>query len=129
MKKNEIKYYLPSLLLAFVIAYGSLKPIGNDSPFKFLDIEISDKILHGSFYFLLAISLLLPIILHNIKIHLKEIIIILLVFVYGLLMEGIQYFFIESRSGDFLDIIANAAGIILAYFVYIASKKWHYKQA
>lgn len=126
MRKNKIQYYLPSLLLAFIIAYGSLKPSGTDSPLKLLNIEVSDKILHASFYFLLSISLLLPVLLHNIKIYAKELLILLMVFGYGLLMEGIQHLFIESRTGDFLDIIANAAGIMLAYFFYISGKKWHH---
>ncbi|MFO8235136.1 MAG: VanZ family protein [Bacteroidales bacterium] len=128
MKRKEIKYYLPSVILAIIITYGSLMPSDGDSPLKLIDIEIPDKLTHGTFYFLLTLSILLPVILKKIKIKLKEAIIILSIFSYGLLMEVLQYFFIESRSGEFLDILANSAGIFLGYIAYLFSKNLHYNK-
>jgi VanZ family protein len=38
--------------------------------------------------------------------------------IYGFSIEAIQYFFLPSRSGSWIDMWANIVGILIAFFLY-----------
>ncbi|MFC4739282.1 VanZ family protein [Flavobacterium ponti] len=73
--------------------------------------ENSDKIVHFSFYFIMT-SLLLKSIKNKRKY--KYLIVIVLPFFYGIIIEVLQDSFTQSRKGDFYDVLANSAGIFFA---------------
>ncbi len=73
--------------------------------------ENSDKIVHFSFYFIMT-SLLLRSIKKKSKY--KYLIVIVLPFFYGIIIEVLQHSFTQSRKGDFYDVLANSAGIFFA---------------
>jgi VanZ family protein len=73
--------------------------------------ENSDKIVHFSFYFIMT-SLLLKSIKNKRKY--KYLIVIVLPFFYGIIIEVLQDSFTQSRKGDLYDVLANSAGIFFA---------------
>ena len=115
MQISKIKYFLPSVFIAAFIAYGSLTSGEDSSVLKIFNIGISDKLIHGLSYFLLSISIFYPILLLKYNIDAKMFLVLLMLFSYGVIMEMMQYFLINERSGELLDVIANTAGIVVAF--------------
>jgi VanZ family protein len=122
MQTFKIKYFIPSILIAVAIAYGSLTTGNNETVKKFFNFDIPDKLIHAFFYFLLSLSLIYPVLIKNYRVHFNTLVLFFMIFLYGILMEIIQYFFIEGRSGEFYDVLANTGGILLAFLI-----MWIYK--
>jgi VanZ family protein len=101
----------------FFIAYGSLIPPDNESARKIFQFNIPDKLVHAAFYFLLTLSFMYPTILHKVNTHMNMVAAFSIIFGYGILMEILQYYFIEGRSGEILDVLANTGGIVLAFLL------------
>ena len=78
----------------------------------------TDKIAHFGVFFILAIFLMVDVQKHT-NLGLSKIIIIVLMIclVYGGMIELIQYWFIESRTGSLLDLLANNLGSLAACYI------------
>ncbi|WP_335965583.1 VanZ family protein [Galbibacter sp. PAP.153] len=78
-------------------------------------IEVPDKLVHGVFYF---VNTLLFFLYFN-KSQIKNAIVkvSLFSFVYGIIIEVLQYVLPYERSFDLKDIIANSVGILTAIFL------------
>ncbi len=107
-----------ALSLTVIIAFLSLKTIHlTDEPITNLD-----KVFHFIAYFSLTIAWLFTYREKN-----KTLQIILLLFLYGVLLEFFQAWFTTSRVTDIFDVFANTIGIIFAslvfkYLYYLATK-------
>lgn len=102
--------FYPSLIWVLIILVGSLLPSSNVQ-----DIEISDKLLHFVFYAVFSFFLFL--LSHNVILGLdtlikKWIFVFTIGTLVGLSIECVQYTLIPSRSGEWLDILANSIGLI-----------------
>ena len=124
MKTHTLKFFLPSIFIALFIAYGSLTSGDNPQVMKLFQIEIPDKLIHGFFYFLLSLSIFYPIARFRENINFSILAALILIFLYGVLIEIIQYLLIEGRSGDVYDVLANAAGIFIAVVAVKLYKKY-----
>ena len=91
--------------------------IPGDVPLKpELDIPYLDKFVHICFYFFLSLTIQYEV---KNQIKLKNYIFI---FIYAMILGGfielVQENYIVERNGDFLDLIADLSGAIIAFFVY-----------
>ncbi|REE83300.1 VanZ like protein [Lutibacter oceani] len=88
--------------------------MGNSMPSK---ISISDKTIHTIAYFLLTLSWLLT--YKNKASKLKiSILIIVLIFFYGIIIEVLQGIVTNYRQPEINDLIANLVGILLAFTIF-----------
>lgn len=82
---------------------------------------MSDKVIHSIIYFVLALFLSLglakQLIWPRIRKH-SGFISVGIAIVYGLIMEVCQMAFIPSRSGEWLDVLANIGGALLVLPVF-----------
>jgi VanZ family protein len=84
----------------------------------FLNIQYLDKLIHFCMYF----GLMSVIIFENNKLLKSKqqlFLIATLPLCYGILMEILQLTLISTRTGSFLDIIFNTAGIMTSVFLWI----------
>ena len=89
-----------------------------------IGVQVSDKILHASGYFLLTVSWLLA---YGKKIRpLKSAMLVAsIIFIYGIIIEILQGAFTDYRQADLYDVVANFSGIAVAtiFFVLVLKKK------
>ncbi|HSQ46443.1 MAG TPA: VanZ family protein [Lutibacter sp.] len=88
-----------------------------------IDVQVSDKILHATGYFILTISWLLT---YDVKFgSLKSIMLIALaVFIYGIIIEILQRALTVNRQAELYDVFANFTGISVAtiFFILVLKK-------
>ena len=105
------KPYVIAVVITLWIAYLSLAHVSNS---YFLPAFSNvDKIQHCIAYFVLTCSWLFAINKNNKNIKLKFFVFIL-IFAFGVLMEGLQMFFTNYRRGELFDVLANSSGILFA---------------
>jgi len=104
-------YYFTAIFLTIAIAIGSLISINDVVEIPVL--PFFDKLVHISAYFLLTISWLLAY-KSNLQKQKKGILVIILVFVYGTIIEVLQGVLTSYRQADLIDILANLGGIVIA---------------
>ena len=102
--------FYPSLIWFLIILVGSILPSSNVE-----EIEVWDKLLHFIFYAIFSFFLFL--LSHKLTLGLDSFIkkwtfVFTIVTIVGVGIEFIQYTLIPSRSGDWLDLLANSVGLI-----------------
>ena len=107
-KLSERNAKILAILLTVLIAYLSLKSGGVDVK---IPIKNIDKFFHFSAYFTLTLSWLYA--LKGKRAVLK---IVILLILYGILLEFAQEWFTQDRTKDMFDALANTVGIIIAVF-------------
>jgi len=116
----EDNAYVIAISLTILIAYLSLsKPIQIEIPFK---ISFLDKIFHATAYFGLTISWLFA--LRN---YPKNKLVVIVIFLYGVLMEFLQGWLTKTREKDLFDVYANSVGILLAMLIFNKLYKYFVK--
>lgn len=119
-------YYFVAISLTIAITIGSLISVKN--VIELPTIHFFDKFLHFSAYFLLSLSWLIAL---NNKLTQQRttIIIVVLVFIYGIIIEALQGALTTYRQADLFDLFANFTGIGNAwvFFTFIFSKKYRMK--
>jgi len=107
-------FFYVSIILTIVIGVGSLISLKNGLG---IGVQVSDKLLHTSSYCLLTISWLLT--LSSKVSRWKSIILIaLVVFIYGIIIEILQGVFTSDRQADLYDVFANLVGIAMATLIF-----------
>ena len=102
--------FYPSLIWFLIILLGSIQPSPNVK-----EIEVSDKLIHFVFYAVFSFFLFL--FSHKTYLGLDSLIkkwtfVFITGTMVGLSIEFIQYTLIPSRSGEWLDLLANSIGLI-----------------
>lgn len=110
MHKYKIHYFVP-LLWSIVVTLFSLVSIQNVG--VSIPIKGKDKIVHFIFYF---IMMLLWCLAQKKTTAIKNITILIVVVLYGGLIEILQSF-TSFRTADFYDFIANTAGALLGFTI------------
>ncbi len=95
------------------------------------NVKHMDKYFHFVMYF--AFSVILYIDLHKYYRLLKNrylacLYIFAISLFWGIIIELIQYFFVSSREGSILDVLANAGGIIAGVILILTTVKYLQKQ-
>ena len=104
MAKQPLLKWVPALLWFGAVAYFSLLPKA-DVP-ELLS-NINDKAIHLGIYFLGVLLLFIPVKGNRLRWLVG-------VWIFSALIELLQAYFIDGRTGDVGDLVANAAGIVLA---------------
>ncbi len=102
--------FYPSLIWFLIILVVSVLPSSN-----FKEIEVSDKLLHFVFYAIFSFFLFLlsyKVTLGLDTLNKKWTFVITIGTIVGLGIEFIQYTLIPSRSGEWIDLLANSFGLI-----------------
>lgn len=109
VKKSYV--LIMAMLWLILVTVACLVPVGIVRDVE-PDFKISDKIAHGFFYFVNTILCFL----YFYKPDLKSILlkVSLFSFFYGIIIEVLQLVLPFGRSAEFTDVLANAAGILLA---------------
>jgi len=101
-----------------------------DSPGIF-NFSHADKIVHFFMYLVLSLSWLGGMLkfYYRRKKKVKLYLVGILVFIYGVLMEVLQFCLSTGRSAEFADIMANTLGILSAFvlFKWIKKQQWIYR--
>jgi VanZ family protein len=108
-----------SILVALVIMYLSLANAHTFDKIPTFNIPHFDKIVH----FLMFFGLMSVVILENrrsINSNRRLLVLAIMPFSYGVLMEILQSAFTRTRTGDFFDACADLAGIIASMLLW----KW-----
>lgn len=111
------------ILFAILILILSILPsdISKESPRFFF--RGMDKIIHAMMYGAFT-YLALNEFLKNFAFRKRSVLIIIVaVFSYSVLMEILQLYLVESRSGEWLDILANLTGILVGLAVILLREK------
>lgn len=115
----EYNSYLISSFITIAVLFLSLYSL----PGPELDFVFSDKLFHGIAYFGLTSSWLFSVLRYETNSR-QKLQIALSCFVFGCLMEMLQELFTSARVMDLLDVVANSAGILIAYFFYDSIVNW-----
>lgn len=103
------KYFIIlSLIWVVIITVLSLVSFNTS---KIVTIQDTDKFVHFAFYFVLTLLVLKSV---KDKLKCKYLIVITIIFIYGIIIEVLQERFTFTRKGDIYDIIANFTGIVFA---------------
>ena len=116
-----VKKNILSIFVALIIMYLSLSPSDTYENISFADIPFLDKSVHFSMYFIL-----MSVIIYENRKGFKStgqlLLISLIPFCFGILMEILQSIFIVSRTGSFYDVIFNSAGILFSLILCLLIK-------
>ncbi len=88
----------------------------NSSHIADVGIKVSDKFLHASAYVVLMISWLMYTTYAPRKV--KDGLLFIILAVFGIIIELLQGSLTQSRTGDFLDVIANITGLIIGLLIF-----------
>ena len=110
------------LIIATIITIGIICLSLFKIPSTGIRINNIDKAYHCFAYFTLAISWLFTFY----KKPKKKYLIVLLCVIFGIIIEILQSKLTVYRTGDYLDVIANSLGVLLALFIFnvFLKKKW-----
>lgn len=116
-----IKKNLYSIIVALLLLYLSLTNAEKFQKVQLIHIMYIDKLVHFGMYFVLMSVIILE--------HRKTLgnsinlfLLALIPLAYGILMEILQLTLTVSRSGDFYDALADAAGIFIAILLWLLVK-------
>jgi VanZ family protein len=115
-----MKLYYKVVIWSFVIAYLCFAP---SDEFKRVHITIPhfDKVVHFGMFFILG--LLISAISHKRNNLFNSKILPVFAVIYGGVIEIIQYNYIQSRSGDWIDWLFDIMGLLIAIKIFIYSPK------
>lgn len=107
---NGKKYwtFLPAVLFTAAVAYLSLTESAQ-AP----SVALNDKVIHACIYLVLAIAWLLPIVKHSPFAFCLSPYVVLGVTAFGGILELLQHFFTLTRSGEWLDLLADFIGALI----------------
>jgi len=107
-------YYFIAIFLTIIITIGSL--ISVDKVVELPPVQFLDKLLHIAAYFFLALSWLLA--TKNVKQQNSIFVTVLVVFIYGIIIEVLQGVITNYRQTDLFDMLANLCGIVIAWLIF-----------
>ena len=113
-----LKQFKKTIITTAFILFLSFYNIENLKPDKFELFENADKLIHLIMYFGLTVVLLFEYRLAQAEKWSKQYIISLYPVILGALIEILQHYLTEGRSGEWLDLVANVTGILIALLVF-----------
>ena len=122
MLKNNIY----TISVSLVILYLSLATPPTVVKSGFFDIPHLDKFVHFGLYFVLMAVIIIEH-RHSLTDTRKLLLIALIPFIFGIIIEFMQSEFTQNRKGEVLDMIADSAGVALALFLWLFFRPYHFK--
>lgn len=122
--KTSYSAYLPALIVAVGIAVVSLI----EQPDRMMVIRASDKVLHGVLYAVWTVTLIAGAIYDGYRRWTAYASVLGIVALYGGLIEVLQACCTQTRSGDWVDWVADImgaiAGLIVVYLVLRIARRY-----
>ena len=119
-KKISFKKFLPGFAWFFIVGILTLMP-GKDVPeVGWLNIPNLDKLVHVAMFGGLTVFFCLPYLKSGLTPQKKTNIFIrisLSMVLWGLIIEVIQKFFVPGRGFEWLDVLADSIGVLIAYWI------------
>jgi len=109
--------YKFSILLAGIIVLLSLLPSSSMPDSRLFSIRFLDKIIHMGMYGTFGLVALLERRCKQ-QCFFREFFLLLSIFALSLMMEVLQATVVASRSAEWLDLAANASGLLAAWITY-----------
>ena len=120
MSKKNIFTITTSLIILYLSLAGSL----TINRINFINVSYIDKIGHFGLYFILMSVIILE--HRNSFRNTRQLLLIALIpFSFGILMELMQLYFTTDRKGELLDAISNCAGITISLYLWLVFKPYH----
>jgi VanZ family protein len=120
MIKKNIFTIITSLIILYLSLAGSL----TINRINFINISYIDKIGHFGLYFILMSVIILE--HRNSLCNTRQLLLVALIpFSFGILMELMQLYFTTDRKGEILDAISNCAGITVALYLWLVFKPYY----
>lgn len=114
--------FIPAILVAVVIAIASLW----ENPQMPKAIAISDLLIHGVMYCVLAATMMVPVSKRCPARTMPYVYVCVSAVAYGVLMEALQRFCTLTRTGCMDDVYANLAGAIIGVLIIAIWRKIPY---
>ena len=111
--------YRKTIFISLLVLILSTIPGNSLHKVPIIEIPNLDKLIHFIMYFSLATSLLLDV--YKVRSFVSFRVVwftIFYSFLYGILMELLQKYFVENRTSDILDVLANTVGLLFAIFFF-----------
>ncbi|MBT8255431.1 MAG: VanZ family protein [Bacteroidia bacterium] len=89
-----------------------------------VEIPFIDKLIHVVLFCFLALGWILTSRLRQAQPTGSVRSMLLLVFIYGIIIEALQELFFETRTADGWDIAANSVGILIGWWLFLKLKQW-----
>lgn len=119
-KNITFKKFVPGLAWFFIVAILTLMP-GKEVPeVGWLKIPQLDKLVHVAMFGGLTLFFSLPYLKSGFSAEKKRNIFIrisLCMIIWGLIIEVIQEYFVPGRGFEWLDLLADSVGVLIAYWV------------
>jgi|WetSurMetagenome_2_1015567.scaffolds.fasta_scaffold156473_1 VanZ family protein len=110
---RTIKNNILSIVIAFIILFLSLANSNTIEEVTFFTFPYIDKVVHFGMYLTLMLSLLYEHRYSNYQLK-GQLLMAVLPAIYGILLEIIQKYITETRSGDIVDALFNVIGVLVA---------------
>lgn len=123
MDKHARRGLVLTILFAILLLILSILPGDMTSTPGGFYFEGIDKVMHAIMYgvfSLLVTNVYLA--FYRVKFW-PMVFIVLITWFYSILMEILQLYLVETRSGELLDAVANLAGIIMGTLIFLGYKK------
>jgi VanZ family protein len=120
-----IKNNILSIVIAFIILYLSLANSNTIDEVTFLTFPYIDKVVHFGMYLTLMMSLLYEHRYSNKQLK-GQLLMAIIPAVYGVLLEFIQKYLTETRTGDVFDAVFDLFGVFVAltiWRIYIKNRR------
>ncbi len=113
-----------SILISLIILYLSLANAKTFEKAGVFDIKYLDKMAHFGLYFIFTLTVIIE---HRdfFKNTRQLLLIALIPFGFGTLMEFMQADFTATRTGDIIDVFANTGGILAALYLWLIIKPYY----
>ena len=122
-----IKKNIFSIFVSLVILYLSLAGSQTFEKVGLFNIPYIDKIAHFGLYFLLMAVIIIE--HRNSFANTRQLVLVALIpFCLGVLIEFLQSGLTISRKGDILDVMFNSAGITASLLLWLFLKPYYYKE-
>ena len=112
--------FLPAMLLTVFIAVVSLW----EHPYIPPVIRVSDKVMHGGMYVVLALSWMVPLARMGWSRMRQYVYVCIGVTLYGGLLEVLQRYCTQTRSGEWMDVLADFVGALTGVLIVGMIAKW-----
>jgi VanZ family protein len=117
----NLRYYAPAIVWALVVLLATSIPASSIPKVLRISINDLDKLIHFVMFAVLGVLLAFAFYKQPEKSYTHKNFIFLAVIVgvvFGMITEGVQHFFISSRSGEYLDLVANFFGTVFGTFLF-----------
>lgn len=120
MLKNNIY----TITVSLVILYLSMATPQKFVSSGFFEIPHLDKFVHFGLYFILMATMILE---HRLSLTdtRKLLLVALIPFFFGIIVEFLQSEFTRNRKGEVLDMIADTGGVAAALFLWLFFRPYH----